>query len=315
MHNAFRDKQSEDGGEDGKVKSYSRKSRDKNDVVRYSQSGNISGSHYEPLQMDKVDHHSFAYENSPAQAGVKERAYEPLDVSTMQSTEYAVPVTKGSNEYEYMDSVVDPGYVQLEDAVSKEKAKLQGSKTAATALDQGAAASANSTGYANTGFARVDNTDKDTCAGKKKQRFPKKASKEHTKPTPTTPTPKHTKEQTESKPAGAKVSAAVKSELDSPTLPSGGAEVARQVKQDSPQLPATLPALQDNKTKPATVGKKPLLPKHIAGTAAAPSLGLKGKALAAPRPATKKKSAKDEEPVSPGKVSVAELARRLEKGK
>ena len=308
----------EEGGTEAKVISFSRKNRDKPNPARYSESAVSIGGHYEPLQVDRVDHHSYSkctYGDASAHAGAQEREYAPLDVSKMQNAEYAVPVTKETNDYQYSNSMFDPEYVCLEGTASMEKARLQESKMTASALDQGAAANANPTGYANTGFASVDNSHRDSSDGKKMQQDPKKAWKGNAKPPPTKTKPKQDKKHSAGEPAGAKASVAVKSMLNSPT--SAGGEWEQYVSPAPPQLATMTPptaAVQDNKS--TTVGRKPILPKHITEATAPSSSGHKGKPLAATAPrAIKKASAKDGESSSEGKVSVAELAKRLEKGK
>lgn len=332
-----RGKKCEEGGTEDKVISFSRKNRDKTNPARYVESVSSIGGHYEPLQVGQVEHHSYSkctYGQASAQAGAQEREYASLDVSKMQNAEYAVPVTKETSDYQYSNSMLDPEYVRLEDTASKEKAKLQQSKKTASAFDHRAAANANPTGYANTGFASVDNRHRETPDGKKRQQDPKEAWKGNAKPPPTKTKPKTDKKHSAGETAGAKVSAAakpahaldsltvssadkvsaaVKPMLNNPT--SAGGQWEQHVSPASPQLATMTPptvAVQDH--KPTTVERKPILPKHIT-EATAPSLsGHQGIPLAASAPwAAKKASAKDGESSSKGKVSVAEIARRLEK--
>ena len=335
-----RDKNDKEGGTEDKVISFSRKNRDRTNSARYSQSSiSVGGGHYEPLQVNPVEHHSYSnhtYGDASAHGGAQEREYASLDVSKMQNAEYAVPVTKETSDYQYSNSMLDPEYVRLEGTASMEKAKPQESKMTARAFDQGAAANANPTGYANTGFASVDNSHKETSDGKKKQQDPKKAWKGNANPPPTKTKPKTDKKHSAGEPAGAKVSIATKpahaldsttsssadkvstagkTMLNSPTSVGGRWEqhVGPAPPQSATMTPPTA-AVQDN--KPATMGRKPILPKHVTEATAPSSSGHKGKPLAASAPrAAKSVSVKDGESSSKGKVSVAELAKRLEKGK
>ena len=308
--------------------SYSRRKKDnecldKTDNVKYSRSGTIGGDHYEPLQMDQVDHHSYSkctYGRAAAHVGGQEQQYASLDVSTMHDAQYALPVNKRVSEHTCTKSVTDSGYVQLQDPVLKEKPEMHESKMEVTAFDQGAAADANLTGYANIGFASVKDSHKDAPKEKRKQEFANKVLKGKTKPPPTMAGTKQAKKQTGSEPAtGANVNDAVKPVLDSPTSPSAAVEKQPQGNRTPLQLASPEAAMQESKAKkPQTKGKKPVLPKHITEATAPPSSCHKGRspAASAPPPAikmSKKTPEKGAESTPQGKVSVAEIARRLEK--
>ena len=289
---------------------------DRVDTIRYSRSGTAGGEGvYEPLCMDMAVHHSRC-DHTQETEREHDGGYAPLDITKLQDAKYAVPVvgeTPGEKtEYANSQGIDDPEYAVLVDTRA-EKAELHESKTGPTALEQGAEIDRNSTGYANTGFASsVDSHKGATHKANWRQHFPKMTMKgKANQSSPTTAKPKKPKQHSGSIPTvAADDNIVVKSGVDGEAAPSVVIE-------------------EDQPATKEKCGKKPLLPKHVttasatlpssakgktpASTAALPS-NPKGKTLASPL-ATKKTPAKDGGSSSTGKVSVAELARRLEKGK
>ena len=300
-----------------------------------------------PLQVDKVAHHSYSKCTfGQATEGGQDGEYAPLDVTTLQDTAYTVPapVETSDEAYEYANSMFDDEYDDLEDPTSQ-KAELHESKTGMTASEHGAATDAPHTGYANSRFE--DNHRDDSKTNKKY--FTIRTWKESMTHTPPTAAKKPGRQSGRKSAAASQVNIVMKPK--NPVVPFVTSEVDLQ----STRVPLRLSAkttpeatAQDSKDKkvlkPATDekgGKKPILPKHVTAVNATPLSSPKGKALAStslqfsrkgkpptspdspqlspkegtPSLAAKKAPAKKRESIATGKVSVAELARRLEKGK
>ena len=315
---------------------------DKPDTINYSRSATIGGgSAYEPIQVDKVAHHSYSKCTfGQATEGGQADEYALLDVTKLQDTAYTVPapVETADEAYEYANSMFDDEYDDLEDLTSQ-KAELHESKTGMTASEHGAATDAPHTGYANS---RFEDNHRDDSKTKKKKNFTIRTWKENIKhPPPTTAKLRKPGRQSGRKSAAAsQVNAAMKPM--NPVIPSVTIEVDSQSNQVPHQLSAkttpeaTAPDRKGNKVLKAITeeksGKKPILPKHVTAVNATPLSSPKGKATAptatpSPSPkgstpspdafplATKTTPAKKRESIATAKVSVAELARRLEKGK
>ena len=246
---------------------------------------------YEPLQVDQVAHHSYSKCTFGKETeGEQDSGYALLDITKQPNT-----VTKaGQTPGEKNGSDNSQGMHDHEYAVGK--AELPESKKG-----QGAATGGKSTGYVNIGFALGEGSHKVVSKGKKEKQVTKKVLKGKSQELPPTMAkPNKPKIQPGSKPAAA---AKVNGPVPPPPPAIGPAQAPPQsvakpppkaTAQDSKKIESSKPTAEDKSVK------KPILPKQVTASAAPPLVAKKTTAQGGGSPST-------------GKLSVAELAKRLEK--
>ena len=252
---------------------------------------------YEPLQVDKVAHHSYSKCTFGKETeGGQDSGYAPLDITKRPNTVPKAGQTPGEkNGSDNSQGMYNHEYAVLEEATSG-KAELPESKKG-----QGAVTGGNSTGYANIGFALGEGSQKVVFKGKKEQQVTKKVLKGKSQELP----PTMTKPSKPKIPPGSKPAAVTKVNVPVPPPPPaiGPAQAPLQsvakpppkaTAQDSKKMESSKPTAEDKSVK------KPILPKQVTASAAPPLVAKKTPAQGGGSPST-------------GKLSVAELAKRLEK--